>query len=85
MIYGIYDARASYALRETNCLAGEIIIPVLSGRTIPGTGGDHAFGFENFTWALRFMLDSFSTDYAECKTWRAADVEMGLFVLGGST
>lgn len=81
-LYGIYDARASNALREVNYLAGEILIPVLPGRTIVGTGGNHAAGFENFTWALRFMLNKFSTEYAECKTWRTADIEMGLFILG---
>jgi len=81
-IYGIYDARASNALREVNYLAGQIIIPVLPGRTITGTGGNHALGFENFTWALRFMAESFSTEYPECKAWRVADVEMALFILG---
>lgn len=81
-IYGIYDARASNALREVNYLAGEIIIPVLPGRNIPGTAGNYSLGFENFTWALRFMLEKFSTEYTECKTWRVADIEMGLFILG---
>jgi hypothetical protein len=81
-IYGIYDARASNALRQVNFLAGKIIMPVLLGRTIQGTGGDSALGFESFTWALRFMLCKLSTECDECKTWRVADVEMSLFVLG---
>lgn len=81
-IYGVYDARASNALRKVNDLAKEIIIPVLPGRTIEGTGGNHALGFENFTWALRFMLDRFTSEYTECRGWRVADIEMGLFILG---
>lgn len=77
-LYGIYDSRAANQLRPITDSAGKPLIPVPSGRTIRGTYGDKALGFENYTWVLRYMLILFGKQ-PECANWKVSDVELGLY------
>ncbi|MBI4234230.1 MAG: hypothetical protein HY686_07310 [Chloroflexi bacterium] len=79
--FGIYDSRAANALKSLDP-SGKLVIPIPPSRRKPGKGSNYYLGFENFTWVLRYMADKFRTDFPECKDWRVADVEIGLFMLG---
>jgi len=81
-IYGIYDSRTALALKDIQ-ISGKPILPIPPGQQRPSTfRGDYNAGFECFQWILRYMLPKFKKEFGECVSWRVADVEIGIWVVG---
>jgi hypothetical protein len=81
-IYGIYDSRTALALSDIQ-ISGKPILPIPPGQQRPSIfRGDYNAGFERFQWILRYMLPKFKKEFGECVSWRVADVEIGIWVVG---
>lgn len=83
--FGIYDSRVGRAL-ATIVVDGQLVIPIPPDRGGRGTTTDSgrlAQGFSDCTFVLREVADLAARDGVDDDLGRPADVEMGLFMLGG--
>jgi hypothetical protein len=78
----IYDSRVGKALKDLKS-KNEKIIPCPPGRTYPGdqglTDGKWAENYQRLIWTLEIVRDYLN---GKGHTYRLADVEMGLFMVG---
>lgn len=84
---GCFDSRTGYSLRWLKIGNGSVF-PVPPGRdlNIPGNytaNSNYAIAFEKFNYLCNYVKDIFNRRRVDNKKdWRAADIEMGLWMLG---
>lgn len=84
---GCFDSRTGYSLRWLKTGNGSVF-PVPPGRDLNilsdyTSNSNYAIAFEKFNYLCNYIKDIFNSHRVDNKKdWRAADIEMGLWMLG---